>query len=403
MGELGGVERLGQGADLVHLPEQRVGGARLDPLGEPGRVGHEQVVADDLDAGGPGQLREALEVVLVEGVLDRDDVVVADQLLVELDHRGGVAGLAGEQVAAVGVVMRGGAVEPVAEAAAVAGVGDRLVEQPESLLRARDRRCVAALVAGVEGALAVTAEEDLGEREVDLGRDLQRLEDRSGADRDDDELLEVEVVGGVLAAVDQVDERHRQDMSVAVQVPIERLAGGCGAGPGDGERDAEDRVGAEPALVGGAIELDQRRIERPLRGDVEAGERVGDLAVDGIDGAADAEAAEALAAVAALVGLVGAGRAPGGDVGATAGAVGEVDVHLHGRQAAAVEDLAGPQRLDLETAHAVTSSRAWSALVRFSLASPRCRRNSASTLSGLPACSASSNSRCSAATSSGRS
>ena len=209
VGEVGGVDRLGEGADLVHLPQQRVGRVLGDPPAQPLRVGDEEVVADDLDPALRGQPGEPGEVLLVERVLDRDHVEVADQLEVELDHRVGVAASrrrARRSRLAVVVVGRG-AVEAVAEAAVVTGVGDRLVQQAERLLRARDRRGVAALVAGVEGALAVALEQDLGEREVDLGRDLQRLEDRVGADRDHDELLEVEVVGGVLAAVDQVDQR----------------------------------------------------------------------------------------------------------------------------------------------------------------------------------------------------
>ena len=147
------------------------------------------------------------------------------------------------------------------------GVVDGLVQQPERLVRARDRRRVPALVAGVEGALAVALEQDLGEGEVDLGRDLQRLEDRPGADRDDDELLEVEVVGGVLAAVDQVDQRHREHVAVAAQMAEQRGPGGVGGGSGRGERDAEQGVGAEPSLVRGAVD------RRPARRRAPAGSR----------------------------------------------------------------------------------------------------------------------------------
>ena len=49
MGHLDGLKSLGQGADLVDLDQQGVGGTELDALGEALRVGDEEVVADELD------------------------------------------------------------------------------------------------------------------------------------------------------------------------------------------------------------------------------------------------------------------------------------------------------------------------------------------------------------------
>ena len=79
MGQVDGVERLGQRADLVHLDQEGVGGALVDAAREPLRVGDEQVVADDLDpvVRALGQRCPAGPVVLGERVLDRDDRVVA--------------------------------------------------------------------------------------------------------------------------------------------------------------------------------------------------------------------------------------------------------------------------------------------------------------------------------------
>ena len=66
----------------------------------------------------------------------------------------------------------------------------------------------------------------------------------------DHELLRVELVVGVRAAVHDVHERHRQRARVdAAHVAVERLAGGLGGGLGHGQRDRQDRVGAQPALV----------------------------------------------------------------------------------------------------------------------------------------------------------
>ena len=49
VGHLHGLQGLGQGADLVDLDQQGVGGAHRDALGQALGVGDEEVVADDLD------------------------------------------------------------------------------------------------------------------------------------------------------------------------------------------------------------------------------------------------------------------------------------------------------------------------------------------------------------------
>src|SRR5690606_38127226 len=73
---------------------------------------------------------------------------------------------------------------------------------------------------------------------------------------------------------------------------------------------------------------------------VEPDERVANLAVHVVDGTGHALATEALVAVAQLDRLVLAGRGPRRDHGAALGARHEMDLHLHRRVAAGVEDLA---------------------------------------------------------------
>ena len=58
------------------------------------------------------------------------------------------------------------------------------------------------------------------------------------------------------------------------QVAVERLLGVGGRRLRRRQRDAEDRVGAEPALVRGAVELDHRLVERALLGGAGAGQRL---------------------------------------------------------------------------------------------------------------------------------
>ena len=120
---------------------------------------------------------------------------------------------------------------------------------------------------------------------------------RRGADRHDHEFLEVDRVVGVRAAVDDVHHRHRQHARLrAADVAVERQARGLGRGLGDGQRDAEDRVGAEARLVRRAVELDQRLVDGDLILGIHAADRVEDLALT-----LSTALQHALAAVAALV------------------------------------------------------------------------------------------------------
>ena len=152
------------------------------------------------------------------------------------------------------------------------------------------------------------------QRVVGLGAPAQRLGEGRRADRHDHELLEVDVVVGVHAAVEHVHHRHRQHVGVgAADVAVQRQLELVGRGLGHGERHAEDGVGAEAGLVVGAVEVDQRPVDAALVERVEADDGVGDLAVDVGDGVEHALAAEAVAAVAQLDRLERPGRGAGRD------------------------------------------------------------------------------------------
>ena len=178
----------------------------------------------------------------------------------------------------------------------------------------------------------------------DLGPDPQALREARGAGRDDHELLEVDRVVGVGAAVEDVHHRHRQQRRLAAavelgQVAVERLAGVGRGRLGRRQRDAEDRVGAEPALVGRAVELDHRLVEGPLLGAPRPAQRRGDLAVDVGDRAGDALAGPGVAAVAQLDRLELTRRGAGGNGGRPAGPRLQGDFDLDRRVAARVDDL----------------------------------------------------------------
>ena len=183
---------------------------------------------------------------------------------------------------------------------------------------------------------------------VDLRAPLEPFGEGSGADGHDHELLQVHAVVGVLAAVEDVQHRHRQHprghpAQILIQGQVARERGSLG----DGQRDAQDSVGTEVALVGSAVELAHEPVDVDLVGGVEVDDLGGDDLVDVLDGLGDALAkVAALVAVAELNRLeLARGRARGHGRAAL-GATAEVDVDFYGRVAARIERLAGPDVAD---------------------------------------------------------
>jgi hypothetical protein len=347
------LQGLAQGADLVDLDQDRVADSELDAAAEALGIGDEEIVADQLQALAElfGEQLPAVPVLLVHAVLDREDRVaragilpVARHLLgreraaLVLEHVGAVLeDLAGRRVEGdedvhAGLISSG--LHPGED-----GLQRRLIRLEvgrEATLVAHRRRVAAggkALLQGVE----------------DLGADAQAFREAVRAGGDDHELLEVDRVVGVGAAVEDVHHRHRQKVRLGGsiepgQVAEERLAGEHRRGLGGGQRYAEDRVGAEAPLVRGAVELDHLRVERGLVRCVGALQRRGDLAVDVGDSGGDALAGPGIAPVAQLDRLELTGRGTRGDRGEAASAGLEGDFGLDGRIAPRVEDLAGVDR-----------------------------------------------------------
>src|SRR6185437_1846447 len=96
------------GADLVELDERGVAGSLGDRTADIDGVGHEQIVADDLQAPAErgGVCLEAFPVVLGETVLDGDDRIALEPSAVQVVHlRRGLLALAAayQLVATLGV------------------------------------------------------------------------------------------------------------------------------------------------------------------------------------------------------------------------------------------------------------------------------------------------------------
>src|SRR5690606_24469202 len=172
-------QRFGQRTDLVDLDQDRVAHAAFDAVAEDARVGHEQVVADQLDpvAQALGQQLPAVPVALVHAVLDGDDRVLRGPIGEEVDEllAGQALALAGEVVLAVVEELAGGDVQAQHHVLArvITGLADRLEDRLQRFLVAAQVRREAALVAD-RGRQASALEHRL-QRVERLGARAQRL------------------------------------------------------------------------------------------------------------------------------------------------------------------------------------------------------------------------------------
>ncbi len=219
----------------------------------------------------------------------------AAELGVDVDELGRGARLLVQGVLAVLVELARGAIHREADLLArlVTGGLDRLQDALERVFVRAEARREAALVA--DGGREAFLLQDALQVVEDLGAAAQRLGERLEAERDDHELLHFEAVVGVRAAVDDVHERRRQHARLrAAEVAPERQTDDARAGARRRHRDGEDRVGAELALVGRAVELEQALIDRRLIERAQADDCRTELLVDVLDGLQHALAEVAL-------------------------------------------------------------------------------------------------------------
>ena len=160
--------------------------------------------------------------------------------------------------------------------------------------------------------------------------------------RGDHVLLNVGGEVGVSAAVHDVHVRNRQDVAVgAADVAVQRQVGGLSGCIQRGQGHAEDGVGAELALVRGAVELDHRVVESTLIGGIHADDLRSDDFVHGLDGVEHALAlVTGLVAIATLPSLCGTGGGAGRNQAAALCAVFGLEIDLDGRVATGIKDFA---------------------------------------------------------------
>ena len=270
--QLDRVERLGQRADLVDLDEDRVADALLRSPLETARRSSRTGRRRRAGRGSPSRsvsVRQASHSSSARRILDRDDRIAlargSPRARSSRPARS-VAALAGSGRRPSAPELGRGEIErdrdPVAMACPLGRLEDRLDRLPRS-----PRRSGAKPPSSPTAVASPRSCRSALRRVEDLGADPQRLGEGSAPAGNDHELLEVERVLGVRAAVDDVHQRDGQDVRVFAADPaVERDAGVRRGGLGGGERAAEDGVRAEAALVLRPVELDQQLVERPLVG-----------------------------------------------------------------------------------------------------------------------------------------
>ena len=112
----------------------------------------------------------------------------------------------------------------------------------------------------------------------------QRVGEAVKAQWHDHELLHIDRVVGVLATIDDVHHRRRQDVrGRATQVAIQWQLTVAGRRLGNRHGGAQDGVGPQPLLVGRAVQFDHHLIDCTLLQRVQTDQRVSDLAIDVFD------------------------------------------------------------------------------------------------------------------------
>ncbi len=292
-----------------------------------------------------------MPVVLGETVLDREHRVGLDPLRPQVHHLGAAEGPAfalqlvrpttavlGRHPELAGCRVKGdghlppGLVPGLLDCAneEVHGIAVGLEVGRESALIALAGAEACFLNGGFEGV------EDLGAGAEGFGKGRQ-------AAGNDHEFLEVDIGVRVGTAIDDVQHRHRQGhRALAAEAGVEGLARCRGRGVGGGQGDAENGVGPEPALVGGAIEGQQGGVDAFLVCAIASHHHGGDLAIDVVDGATHSLAAVAdRVAVPQLDRFVGPGGGAGGHLGDAASASVDGHLDLQGGVATRIQDLSG--------------------------------------------------------------
>ena len=266
------LHRFGQGANLVQLDQQRVAGFFFNRARDAFGVGHQQVVAHNLQTVPHlgGKVLPAVPIVLGKAVFEGDDGIFHRPISPEVNHL-----VAGElaaffaQVIEPGlflVELRGSRVQRDANffAGFIASFGDGFQNQFHSFFVGFQLGRESAFVAH-QGDITFGFEHTL-KRLVNLGAPAQAFREGFSAERHSHELLEV---GGLPASVRAAiqDVHHRDGKHVRVnptQIAVKRQPQRAGRGFGNRQAGAQDGIRAQSGFVRRAVQLQQQLVDSHL-------------------------------------------------------------------------------------------------------------------------------------------
>ena len=175
----------------------------------------------------PGSLAVSLAKIVVglllEGVFQQNDGIGLDQIDIVIDQLSGRQPVSVHGVAAFHVEAGGSRVKADSDLFSVAADIKSAHDGVQSIAGLYERRGIAALIADVGGAHAVLALQDLSQSMIGLGSHAQPLAEGLGPGGLDHELLNGQLVSGVLATVENVEGRNGQASGIhSAQVLVER-------------------------------------------------------------------------------------------------------------------------------------------------------------------------------------
>ena len=238
-------------------------------------------------------------------------------------------------------------------------LGGRAIEADQHILAREIARCLNGLhnelqgvgVAGQIGSKTAFVThrrretllvEQLLQRVENFRTAPQRLTEGALAHRQDHELLKIQAVVGMFAAIDDVHHGYwHLHRARSAEIAIQGQSGLLGGRLGDSHRDGENGICPQPRLVLRAIKLNQCLIDERLLLSVQADNGFRDLCIDVLDGLGDAFTVVACCiAIAQFDGLARSGRRTGRHRGTAHDTGFQQHIAFDGGIAAGIENLA---------------------------------------------------------------
>ena len=273
---------------------------------------------------------------------------LVDEGLEVIDHLGSRFGAALELIGTVLVELRGSHVERQRHvfSGGVAGSSYGFREELESSPVGGKIRRESPFIPDVRREFAFG--QDLLEGVVDLDTHPQRIGKTRRSGRHQHELLDVDRVGRVGAAVEHIQHGDRKDpRRRPTQVLEERDAELAGRGTRHAQGHGQDGVGAQVGFVGSAVQVEHHLIDELLVGGIDTDQCRCENLVDIGNGPRYALSAEAVSTISKLHGFERPCRRTAGNRRPTKATASKTDFSLHGGVPTAVEDFTGPDFADV--------------------------------------------------------